>query len=69
MKEINIISHISIILVEYMNQNRKIFELWMKYVSVWPNLTHKIKIHTFKSKEIRMHLAFQLNFHAKEINS
>lgn len=67
MKEINIISHISIILVEYMNQNRKIFKLWMKYVYVWPNLTHKIKICTLKSKEIQMHLAFQLNVHAKEI--
>jgi hypothetical protein len=65
MKEINIISHIFIILVEYMNQNRKIFELWMKYVFVWPNLTHIIKKFSLKSKEIQMHLTFQLNVHAK----
>ncbi len=28
----------------YMNQNRKIFEFWMKHVFVWPNFTHKIKV-------------------------
>jgi hypothetical protein len=27
-----------------MNQNRKIFEFWMKHVFVWPNFTHKIKV-------------------------
>ncbi len=34
-----------------MNQNKKIFDLWMKYVFVWPNLTQKIKIYTFKSRK------------------
>jgi hypothetical protein len=50
MKEVNIKSHLFIFLVEYINQNMKIFELWMKYDYVWPNLTHKIKVYTLVNK-------------------
>jgi hypothetical protein len=42
--EVKIKIHLSILLAKYMNQNRKIFEFWMKHVFFWPNFTHKIKV-------------------------
>ncbi len=33
-KKVKIRGHCSIVLAKYMNENRKIFELWVKYVSV-----------------------------------
>jgi len=42
--EIKIKSHFFILLAKNMNQNRKIFEFWMKHFCFWPNFTHKIKV-------------------------
>ncbi len=49
-KKVKIRSRISIIWGEYMNENKKIFELWMKHVSIWPNLAHKIKLYTLVNR-------------------
>jgi hypothetical protein len=49
-KKVKIKSCISLIWDEYMNENKKIFELWMKRVSIWPKLTHKTKVYTLVNR-------------------